>query len=238
MQKRMSLLTRKEEKRNLRKAFLYGFLTILLGITIFFLGVPALIKLAIFVGKINSSFIPPEQSDNVPPSPPVFEPLFEATNSATISLSGFAESESTLKLFFNNEEKETLVDNDGTFVFNDLNLKDGQNKIYAVAIDKAGNESSDSKRVSVLYDNEAPELEINQPQDGETITDEDNRIELIGKTEEGNDVLINDHFVVVDSEGNFNYQISLNEGENEIKIISKDKAGNQTEKTIKINYSP
>ena len=238
MQKRMSLLTRKEEKRNLRKAFLYGFLTILLGITIFFLGVPALIKLAIFVGKINSSFIPPEQSDNVPPSPPVFEPLFEATNSATISLSGFAESESTLKLFFNNEEKETLVDNDGTFVFNDLNLKDGQNKIYAVAIDKAGNESSDSKRVSVLYDNEAPELEINQPQDGETITDEDNRIELIGKTEEETDVLINDHFVVVDSEGNFNYQISLNEGENEIKIISKDKAGNQTEKTIKINYSP
>ena len=238
MPKKMSLLTRKEEKRNLRKAFLYGFLTILLGITIFFLGVPALIKLAIFVGKINSSFIPPEQSDNVPPSPPVFEPLFEATNSATISLSGFAESESTLKLFFNNEEKETLVDNDGTFVFNDLNLKDGQNKIYAVAIDKAGNESSDSKRVSVLYDNEAPELEINQPQDGETITDEDNRIELIGKTEEETDVLINDHFVVVDSEGNFNYQISLNEGENEIKIISKDKAGNQTEKTIKINYSP
>lgn len=238
MPRKMSLLTRKEEKRNLRKAFLYGFLTILLGITIFFLGVPALIKLAVFVGKINSSSILPEQSDNVPPSPPIFEPLFEATNSAKISLSGFAESESTLKLFFNSKEKEVLVDNDGKFVFNNLELKDGQNRIYAVAIDKTGNESSDSKRINILYDNEAPELEINQPQDGETITDDNNRIEVIGKTEGEADILINDHFVVVDSEGNFNYQISLDEGENEIKIISKDKAGNQTEKTIKINYSP
>jgi len=234
----MSLLTRKEEKRNLRKSFLYGFLTILLGIAIFFLGVPALIKLAVFVGKINSSSTPPEQTDNVPPSPPVFEPAFEATNSATISLSGFAESESTLKLFFNNEEKEVLVDNSGTFIFNDLKLKEGQNRIYAVAIDKVGNESSDSKRVSVLYDNEAPELEINQPQDGETITDDNNKIEIVGQTEEGTDVLVNDHFVVVDSEGNFNYQISLDKGENEIKVLTEDSAGNQTEKIVKINYSP
>jgi len=234
----MSLLTRKEEKRNLRKSFLYGFLTILLGIAIFFLGVPALIKLAVFVGKINRSSTPPEQTDNVPPSPPVFEPAFEATNSATISLSGFAESESTLKLFFNNEEKEVLVDNSGTFIFNDLKLKEGQNRIYAVAIDKVGNESSDSKRVSVLYDNEAPELEINQPQDGETITDDNNKIEIVGQTEEGTDVLVNDHFVVVDSEGNFNYQISLDKGENEIKVLTEDSAGNQTEKIVKINYSP
>lgn len=238
MPRKMSLLTRKEEKRNLRKSFLYGFLTILLGIAIFFLGVPALIKLAIFVGKINSSSTPPEQSDNVPPSPPIFETTFEATNSAIISLSGFAESESTLKLFFNNKKEEVLVDNDGTFVFNNLELEDGQNRIYAIAIDKAGNESSDSKKVSVLYDNEAPELEISQPQDGETFSDDDNKIELIGQTEEGANVLINDHFVVVDSEGNFNYQISLDKGENEIKIITEDSAGNQTEKIIKVNYSP
>jgi len=238
MPRKLSLLARKEEKRNLRKAFLYGFLTILLGMAIFFLGIPTLIKLAVFVGKINNSPTPTEQTDNISPSPPIFEPTFEATNSASISLSGFAEGESTLKLFFNSEEKEVIVDNDGQFVFNDLKLKEGQNRIYAISIDKAGNESTNSKRISVLYDNKPPELEINQPQDGETIIDDNNKIEVIGRTEGGASILINNHFVVIDSKGNFNYQISLNEGENEIKIISKDKAGNQTEKTIKVNYSP
>jgi len=238
MKRKTSLLAKKEKERNLRKAFLYGFLTILLGMAIFFLGVPALIKLAVFVGKLNSSSIMPEQSDNIPPSPPVFNPLFEATKSAQISLSGFAESESTVKLFFNNQEKDVLADQEGKFTFGNLNLKEGQNKIYAIAIDKAGNESNYSDKINILYDNKPPEIEISQPQDGETISTEDNRIEIVGKTDEGANVLINEHFVVVDSEGNFSYQISLDNGENEIKIVSKDKAGNQTETAIKVNYSP
>jgi len=238
MKRRTSLLAKKEKERNLRKAFLYGFLTILLGMAIFFLGVPALIKLAVFVGKINSSSILPEQSDNIPPSPPVFNPLFEATNSAQISISGFAEGESTVKLFFNNKEEDVLADQEGKFTFSNLNLKEGQNRVYAIAVDKRGNESNYSEKIDILYDNKPPELDISQPQDGETISTENNRIEIVGKTDEGANILINEHFVVIDSEGNFSYQISLDKGENEIKVVSKDKAGNQTEKTIKINYSP
>ncbi len=238
MTKRFSLLTRKEEKRNFRKAFLYGFLTILLGMALFFLGVPALIKMAVFIGSLNSSSTPIERSDNLSPSPPTFKPVFEATNSAELSLYGFAEAESTIKLFLNGKEKEVIADNDGNFTFNEIKLKLGKNEFYAFATDKAGNESNISKRITVFYENEPPELEISSPEDGSTFWEEDKQIDILGKTDPDANLLINDHFVVVNQEGGFSYQISLTEGENEIKVIATDKAGNETERTIKVNYSP
>jgi bacillopeptidase F len=236
--RKFSRLARKEEKRSIRQAIFYGGLIFILALGIIFLGIPVLIKMAIFLGNLRSSSMPVELKDTLPPTPPVLKPLPEATNSAQLVVGGFAESGATVKIFLTGgEEKEVVADNEGTFTFDNLKLTLGKNEIYALATDKAGNKSVESEKIIVWYDNTPPELEITQPTDKMTISEEDNKLEVIGKTDPEATVLVNEHLVVVDREGNFKYPLTLSLGENEIKIMATDKAGNQTEKSLIITYS-
>jgi len=221
--KKFSRLAYKEETRSIRQAIFYGGLTFVLALGIIFLGIPALIKMAIFLGNLRTSSLPIESKDTLPPSPPIFKPLPEATNSAQLIISGFAESGSIVKIFLAGEgEKEVVADNEGTFTFDNLKLTLGRNEIYAVTTDKAGNKSAESEKTIVYYDNTPPELEIIQPTDNITISEENNKFEVIGKTESEVTVLVNEHLVVVDKEGNFKYPLTLSLGENNIKITVTD----------------
>jgi len=44
--------------------------------------------------------------------------------------------------------------------------------------------------------------------------------------------------IVLDKDSNFEYSLGLNQGENKIHITATDKAGNKTEKSLTITYSP
>jgi len=234
-----SLLSKKEEKRNLRRAALFTFLTLFLIFAAIFWGIPALIKMAVFFSNIRGSSQPVEVKDNLPPQVPLLNALPEATNQTEIEVTGLTEAGASVKIFLTGQEvKEVLADNEGSFSSGKLNLTLGQNEIYALAIDKAGNQSVASNKISVWYDNEAPSLEISQPEDDQTISDEKAKVEIIGKTEEDVELRINDHLVILEKEGNFKYSLGLNVGENQILIIAIDKAGNQTEKSLTVNYSP
>ena len=234
-----SLLSKKEEKRNLRRAALFTFLTLFLIFAAIFWGIPALIKMAVFFGNIRGSSQPVEVKDNLPPQVPLLNALPEATNQTEIEVTGLTEAGASVKIFLTGQEvKEVLTDNEGNFSSGKLNLTLGQNEIYALAVDKAGNQSVASNKISVWYDNEAPSLEISQPEDGQTISDEKAKVDIIGKTEEDVELRINDHLVILEKEGNFKYSLGLNVGENQILIIAIDKAGNQTEKTLTVTYSP
>jgi len=176
--------------------------------------------------------------DNLPPPPPQLDPLPEATNSAFLVISGRAEKGAELILFQDGEEKEkTSVGDEGEFAFNQITLEDGENIFLARARDGAGNESQPSLAQTVILDEQPPELTIDSPQDGETINDK-KEISIKGKTEKEAIVMVNDRQVVVGLEGNFEASYFLAEGENEIIVVAKDKAGNKTEKTIKIKYQP
>ena len=59
-----------------------------------------------------------------------------------------------------------------------------------------------------------------------------------GKTEKEAVVTVNERQVIVGLEGNFEADYFLTEGDNEIIVVAKDKAGNKTEKTIKVKYQP
>lgn len=195
--------------------------------------------MAIFLGNLRSSYIPIETQDKFPPPAPIFKPLPEATNSSQLTISGFAESGATVKIFSSAEEpKEVIADNEGNFIFTNLKLRLGKNEFYATAIDKEGNESAESKKINVYYDNEPPKLEIIEPVDGTTFWNESNKTVIVGTTEPGVNLLINDHFVVVDKEGNFRHPLTLSIGENNFNIRATDKAGNQTNKNLTLNYSP
>jgi hypothetical protein len=234
-----SLLSKKEEKRNLRRAVLFTFLTLFLIFAALFWGIPALIKMAVFFGDIRSSSQQVEIKDNLPPQIPILNALSEATNQSQIEVSGVTETGASVKIFLTGQEvKEVVADNEGNFSSGKLNLTLGQNEIYALAIDKAGNQSAASSKISIWYDDEPPSLEITQPEDGKTISDEKGKVEVIGKTEEGVELMINDHLVILEKEGNFKYTLGLNLGENNIRVVATDKAGNQTEKSLTVTYSP
>lgn len=237
--RRRSRLTRKEEARSLRKAVLFGLLTILIALGLLFLGIPLLIRMAIFVGNLRSTSQPIENQDILPPSPVRLQPLPEATNSAQIKIEGFAEAGSTVEVFKNGSSvKKVVAETDGTFSAGEIALSSERNELYAVAIDEAGNKSQASEKFLILFDQEPPAIEELNPPNETEISSDENRITLTGKTEPKSSVTINERVVIVSSEGGFEYPVSLSDGENKIKIVVIDQAGNQTEEEITLIYSP
>ncbi|MBU1126873.1 hypothetical protein KKF11_00835 [Patescibacteria group bacterium] len=234
-----SRLNRTEKKKNLKTAFLFIFLTIMLGVAIVFVGIPLLVRLAMFLGDMRSPNLPIEKSDNIPPSPARFNSSFEATNSASISLGGFAEPSANISLFLNQEfDTEVVVDNEGNFLFDRIHLKEGGNLIYAIVADEAGNESNKSTTINIIFDNQPPDIEVASPANNQSFSQLNKQITISGSLNENSNLLINDRTVILSSNLEFNYPYTLQDGENKINIIAIDKAGNKTEKELIIFYSP
>ena len=185
------------------------------------------------------------QRDRVAPPPPTLAGIPQATNSAKLNIKGFAESGSTVQLFLNGSEKDSqLVSTEGQFVFEETNLESGENEIYAIAKDTAGNESRQSNVYKVVIDRKPPKLEVTEPEDNAIIKEEKDKQTFVlvkGKVEEGATVTVNDYQAIVREEGNFEYRLPLTEeGENTIKIVVRDPAGNKTtiEKTVIYKPTP
>lgn len=235
MPPKSSRLTRKQEARSLRRAVLFGFLTVLLALALVFLGIPALIRMAIFIGNLRSSYTPVETKDILPPVSPRLKPLSEATNKDQIEIQGFAEAGTTVEIFLNGVSKQkSIAEADGSFLISHVKLNQDKNEIYATATDQEGNTSQKSGILIIYFDQTPPELTINEPVDNSTFYAEEKVIGIQGETEEGVTITINDRFVIVDAEGKFSSSFTLSEGENKIKVIATDKANNQAEKKITV----
>ena len=229
---RGSRLARKEEARSLRQAVIFGLLTVAIIIVLFFLGLPALIRLAVFLGNLKSSGSSIDNSSTIAPSTPKLRPLLEATNSAQINIEGFADPGSEVEIFLNgSSQKKIASESDGTFSASDITLSGGNNDIYAIASNGSAS-SSHSESVQIDYDNTAPKLTISDPQDKSVYYSPNNKVTIKGETEDGASVTVNDHLAVVDSTNKFNYYFPLASGENIIKIVAIDQAGNKTEQDL------
>jgi len=132
--------------------------------------------------------------------------------------------------------KKILVSNEGKFSIRQIKLDEGENNLFAKAVDLAGNESQESVRQVIFFDKEPPVLEVESPQDGDSFFDDQKEITIKGKTEKDAIVNINERKVIVSLEGKFESVYSLAEGTNEILIVSSDKAGNKTQESLKIYY--
>lgn len=123
-------------------------------------------------------------------------------------------------------------------MFKNVHLRDGENEIYVIANDSKGNSSDASRSFTVTVDKDAPLLIIDDPKDKQEFFDNDNPITVKGKSEEGVDLRINGRLIMIDSDGDFEINLSLEEGDNQIEAIAIDDAGNETKKTLTVNYSP
>lgn len=238
VRKPYSRLAKTEEKKNVRQAYFFVFLTIAALVILLIFGLPTTAKFAAFLTELKQTTAPIDKNDSTPPAPPQLNLLPEATNSLSLEITGRSEAGVIVKLFLNNEEKEVLANTDGEFTIN-FGLNKGDNTIQAQAIDKAGNVSQKTDLATVVFDNEAPSLEIVSPEDGVNYYGSKQRqVTIEGQTENDAFLKINDRLVVVDSDGSFVYAATLTEGENQFLVKSEDKAGNSTEKTLILHFSP
>ncbi|MGB9911132.1 MAG: hypothetical protein ACPLKP_00855 [Microgenomates group bacterium] len=229
-----SRLERIREKKEIRRAVLFLILSFFLLFLFINWGFPGLIKLAVYLGNLKSNS-GNQKDDIIPPPPPTFSFIPEATSSATINLAGFAEPGVKVEIFLNGEkEKEVISLQDGTFSTGTIVLNEGENELYIKAIDNAGNQSQPSEKFKIIYDATPPELIIEKPKDGDTFYNLDNKIEIKGKSEPDVQITVNDHLAIVNPQGEFSYPLTLSLGENKIKIVATDIAGNQTEKEITV----
>jgi len=228
-----SRLARKQEIKSLRKAVIFFLLSFGLILVLIFLGIPLLIKFAVFIGNIRSSNAPNEAENVIPPPPPTLTQTFEATNSAKISLEGYSDPDAFID-FFNGGilQVKTTSKADGTFIVNDFELTPGRNEITATATNKSGKTSQPSQIIDIELDTTPPSLTIISPANNSTYYSSNNRIEIRGETDENTTVTINDRMTIVDASGKFSYTITLSLGENKIKILATDKAGNQKQEEL------
>ena len=181
---------------------------------------------------------PIDANDKTPPAPPRINRLPEATNRTEVEVSGTTENGATVILTYNSKTEEVVSDADGKFSFS-VPLNDGDNSILAKVKDQAGNESQETDVYTVVFDDTAPILDISSPSDGASFFGEKQRqLTLTGTTEAEVTLTINNRVVQIEDNGTYAFTSSLGEGANSFNLKSTDKAGNQTEKTITVNFSP
>ena len=234
---RRSRLKKYSEKKT-RKTIILSIIGIIIILYILFkFGIDFLVNFSLFISgsrsQSNSSTIT-NQINFV--SAPILNPLPPATNSAEIIISGSSSKSETIYLYINSSiVDQTQTDEKGVFHFVE-NLEKGSNLINAKAEYK-NSKSSLSDSFNVLFINSSPTLNISSPQDGESFKKDQNSVTVSGKTDPGISVTVNGFWAVIDDNNNFSYNLPLQNGDNQIKIIATDQAGNKTEKDLKVNYS-
>lgn len=199
------------------------------------------------IGGISlvKSFVKPPQKTTASTSqdsvlaPPVLSIPYEATNSAQIDIKGYSTAEMKVKLFMDDKDTQTAdVSPDGSFTFDNVSLSLGTNNIYGKTVDNQDKESLPSKTIKLTFINAKPTLTISEPEDNKKIQGGDKQIKVAGKTDPGLQVFINGSQIVIDKDGNFSTDQSINEGDNNIDIKAVDIATNTTEVQRNVNYTP
>lgn len=232
-----SRLNRATNEQITKKTVILGLMTVVLAILVIFFGLPLLIKFSVFLGQGKSKNQTDSEVKKLPPVAPRLVIPYEATNSGQIKITGFAEAKVKVELFKN----ETLVGTtevteNGDFMFENLSLDEGDNSFTAMASTDENGSGDDSSPVVVVYDTKAPELTVTNPSE-ESLNVDYADFDIVGKTESGSSISINNRIATVDNDGNFKLKWQLNTGKNELEVTATDLAGNQTKKKVTITYS-
>lgn len=236
MRSRIRQTKEQEAKRNLFLS-IAGLAVLLVVIVVF--GIPFLINLSLFVEKkIDPNGTNQSTTDAFVP-PPILDISYTATNSGVIIVGGSGQKGQTIYLYVNNDRvADQEVSDDSTFAFDNIRLKEGENELFAKA--KEGkNTSETSNTAHINYIKDAPDLGVDSPADGQVFHGGDEKmITVAGKTRDGAKVTVNGFWAVMQPNGTYTYRLTLQDGDNQIKIVSEDEAGNKTEKSIKVNFAP
>ena len=170
-------------------------------------------------------------------STPSFAEVPDATNQDELTIGGYAQESTTVKLYVNGPPKgEVIVGGDGKFMFENVALIEGRNTIFAKAFDGEENESEKSETRVIVVDKDKPKIKVEKPKDGDTIRNLNERVLVTGTVSEKAKIRINDRLAVLKPNLSFEFLLGVDEGDVEIKVEAVDEAGNSEVVKIGIKY--
>lgn len=230
-----SRLARQNERKTRQQSIFLLVVSIIALVLFVIYGFPAILNLTGSIGNLRGKKITAVLEKGVAPATPRFSQDFEATKSAQTTIHGVVDSKISVEIFQNERSLGTAIaKDDGSFSM-DVDLARGENIFTAQAISETGQKSPKSDPYRISYLAIPPKLEISSPKDGDNL--KDNQVIVVGKSDPNTTVTVNDHLVVVSTDGNFSYSLNLPNGDNKIKVTASDRAGNQTGKELKVSIA-
>jgi bacillopeptidase F len=229
-----SRLIKQERKKLVRQTLIFVMAAVVLVLIFIFVILPLFIR---FInGVLNTN--PITEDDSVMLQPPVLSAPVDATNSAQLKIDGFDSPEHEIVVVLNGQEHTRVqTSEDGSFSA-DVTLTEGENSLSAYSLDLEENESKAGENFTIMLDTEKPTLTVTEPVEGATINSRDRLVTVAGTTDAGSKVYVNDRVVFPAADGSFSTRHTLVDGKNELIIKSVDKAGNQIEQKITVEFTP
>jgi len=231
----MSRLENHQNKQIMQRIVIAIVLFIAFIVFFFSAGIKMLVSFTLFINQLvnsKSKQLPTQQTETL--NTVSIDPIPSATNSSTLAFSGTALNFDTLEIYLN-EEKQDEIQISDTFVGEINGLEKGTNTVYFIAKSAASKETKKTPSYNILYKDDKPKLEIQQPSDNTTVNKED--VQISGQTDIETTIRINDQPLIVDVDGKFTTMFRLKEGENKIHITAEDIVGNQTNQDLTVTYS-
>lgn len=230
-------ISRYQNKRYMRQTIFLLLSSIAVLVSFFFLFLPLSARLVELISKSKPTQVV-ETQETI--QAPVLQPIIEATNSGTLDIGGYVQTQFKVQLYQNGSvASETNPDADGLFSFLNVSLKEGENQFFVKSVKDEKNSSSPSTLYSVLYKTSSPNLTVESPTDGMVVTSRKNQvISISGMSEPNARVYLNDRLLTVDGEGHFTGNYQLTDNENILKFKALDLAGNETLQELKVTYLP
>lgn len=155
-------------------------------------------------------------------------------NNENVTIKGTAAPGMDVHIFSNDKDiANGKVNDDGSFSI-DVVLQEGVNILKAKTITEIGS-TPYSQEIKVIVDKAIPVLEITSPQNNTNSNDQVITVTGTAKDDNLEYVEVNGTKTDIDSNGNWTAKLMSKEGENVIKVVARDKAGNETAKSITVN---
>lgn len=231
---RVERLARREEKAVIKRVVILSIVSLILIALIFTFGTSTLGKFSDLLSSVFQNKSDSQLTDKTVPPAPRLNAFGEATNSAKFKISGFAEGK-TVQIFLNGDKVGETDVTDGTFKYEEINLKSGQNTIAAKTVGENGRESDLSGESRINLITKEPKLDVSSPSDGDSFSG-NNRIKVTGQADASSQVYANGFLANIGADGHFEVFVPLSEGENNLEIKAIDDAGNSKVVTKKVSF--
>lgn len=239
-----TLIAKKHEQALIKRIAIISVFCIAGILLVIYYAIPAMVKIADVWDTTKNANVPSNSNNgiDIPLRKPDFNALpFDATNSATLTISGRAEPGHNVHLIFNGSEREPVVaDNSGIFTFANISMTEGTNSFSGYSQDNKGRKSSNTNVYTVTLDTRFPKIELSSPNNGETFGGAaQSIIEIKGKADEASEMYVNGSRIILNLDGSFSQKVPLQSGENTITVYAMDEAGNKSvEVTRKVIFNP
>lgn len=231
----MSRLEKHQNKQIAQRIAIAVVLFIAFIIFFFNVGIKMLVSFTLFLNQLANGGSKQQISQQAESFNTVnIDPIPSATNSATLIFSGTALNFDKLEIYVNDEKQEEITISD-TFSGEIKGLEKGTNTVRFIAKSSTSKETKKTPSYDILYKNDKPKLEIQEPNDNTKTNKED--IKISGLTDKETTIRVNGQPLIVDVSGKFTTMFRLKNGENKIQITAEDIVGNQEKKDLTITYS-